>query len=209
MPLIDTHADAVAVTYAHALFELARSAGGQHAIEAALAELDEFVDLARADPMFGEFVSSQVISPDHRARSLEKIFRGKMSDLTLHFLLVLNDRGRLANIIGIASAFDALVQRSFGRVEVDAYTVAPLSAEEKNALQESLSKRLGSQVVLHAYTDPAMIGGIRFQVGDQLLDASISTQLRAVRQQLAENGPARIRAAAEKMFRGDPSSNGH
>lgn len=209
MPLIDSHADVVATTYATALFELASTAGGQGAIEQTLAELDDFVELARADAQFGEFLSSQVIPPEKRAASLEKIFRGKLSDRTLNFLLILNQKSRLANIVGIAAAFDTLAQKAFGRVEVDAYTVAPLSGEERDQLQRRLSEKLGRPVVLHAYTDATMLGGIRFQMGDQLLDASISTQLRNLRQSLSENGPAKVRAAAEKLFRGDPSSNGH
>lgn len=209
MPLLETPADAIAMTYAQSLFELAKADGGQSTIEATLAELEEFAELARADKQFGEFVSSQVISSDHRSASLEKIFRGKLSNRVLDFLLVLNEKGRLGHLLGIVSAFDGLVQKAFGRVEVDAWTAAPMEAGEKQELERRLAQKIGRQVVLHAYTDPTMLGGIRLQVGDQLLDASLASQLRSIRQQLSENGPARIRAAAEKLFRGDPSSNGH
>ncbi|MCW5766269.1 MAG: ATP synthase F1 subunit delta [Phycisphaeraceae bacterium] len=209
MPLTETHADAVSQIYALSLYELARADGGQQAVEAALAELEELADLARSDRMFGEFLSSHVVTTADRRRSLEKILRGRVSDRTLHFLLVLNDKGRLGSILGIVEAFDRIVQKAFGRVEVDAWTAAPMEPADQSSLQRSLSERLGAQVVLHAYTDPAMIGGIRLQIGDQLLDGSLQTQLRNIRQQLTEQGPAKVRAAAERMFGPDPSSNGH
>jgi len=54
-----------------------------------------------------------------------------------------------------------------------------------------------------------MIGGVRFQIGDQLLDGSIKTQLARLRDQLTTRGAATVRATADKFFKADPSSNGH
>ena len=54
-----------------------------------------------------------------------------------------------------------------------------------------------------------MIGGVRLQIGDQLIDASVSTALRKLRDQLATRGLPAVRAAAERIIRADPSQNGH
>jgi hypothetical protein len=54
--------------------------------------------------------------------------------------------------------------------------------------------------VIHAYTDPAMIGGLKLQIGDRLIDGSIATRLRQFRDQLATNGSAEIRARIERLI---------
>jgi F0F1-type ATP synthase delta subunit len=59
---------------------------------------------------------------------------------------------------------------------------------------------LGKPPVLHAYTEPTMIGGVKLQIGDQLIDASVSAELRRMRDRLATNGAAEIRANADRMI---------
>ncbi|MBY0262069.1 MAG: F0F1 ATP synthase subunit delta, partial [Phycisphaerales bacterium] len=61
-------------------------------------------------------------------------------------------------------------------------------------------KRLGREPVLHPYTEPAMLGGIKLQVGDQLIDASVETQLRNIRSRLNQGGTSKVRAAATRLI---------
>src|SRR5947207_1106278 len=178
MPLTDTPPDALARVYAQSLFELAREQGGQGAIESTLGELEDIMDLARADASFSEFLSSRILPAADRAESLKKIFKGRASDLTLHFLQVLNEKGRLGHLPAVAAAYDQIVQNAFGRVEVDVYTAAPISGEELNLIRDRLKRALGKEPIVHPYTDHSMIGGLKLQIGDQLIDASVATSLR-------------------------------
>lgn len=209
MPLIEANPDAVAITYAHSLFHLLMSQGGQKTVEDAYGELEDILELARADKKFSEFLSSRIIPEGSRSQSLGKIFSGRISPLTLSFLQVLNEKGRLQSLPAVVAALDQKVQSAFGRVEIDAHTATPLDQGELADIQNRLSEKLGKQVVLHSYTDPTMLGGIRFQIGDQLLDASVKTQLQRLRDQLATRGAASVRASADRFFKVDPSSNGH
>jgi F-type H+-transporting ATPase subunit delta len=113
---------------------------------------------------------------------------------------VLNEKERLSHLPAITAAYDTLLQRAFGRVEVDVYTAAPLDAAEVNVIKTRLHAVLGKEPVLHAYTEPAMIGGIKLQIGDQLIDASISSGLRKMRDQMGTHGLAEIRARADKLI---------
>src|SRR3954467_11671888 len=106
MPLIDSLPDAAARVYARSLFELADKKGGQSVIEEVVGELEEILDLARSDAKFGEFLSSPSIGAEARSKSRGKIFKGRVSDLTLRFLQVLNMKGRIGYLPSIAAAFD-------------------------------------------------------------------------------------------------------
>ena len=202
MPLIESQPDALSQVYARSLFELAEAKGGRPTIESSLGELEDILELARADARFSEFLASRVLPLAQRSASLEKIFKGKVSDLVLRFLQVLNEKGRLGHLPAVVTAFDRVVQEKFGRIEVDLYTAAPATREEIEQVKTRLQKALGKEPVIHAYTDPSMIGGLRMQIGDRLIDGSIATRLRQFRDQLATGGSAEIRARVERIIEG-------
>lgn len=200
MPLIDSAPDAVARIYAQSLFDLAIERGGGPRAEEILGELEDVLELARSDAKFGEFLASQILPVRSRASSLQNVFRGRITDITLNFLLVLNKKERLGHLPAIAAAFEHLVQESFGRVEVDVYTASPIDHEQSASIRDRLRAVLNREPVIHAYTDESMIGGLRLQIGDQLIDASVSTRLRKMRDKLNTHASAAIRAKAERLI---------
>jgi F-type H+-transporting ATPase subunit delta len=200
MPLIEAQPDALAEVYARSLYELAEAKGGRPTIESSLSELEDILEMARSDPRFSEFLASRVLPLADRSASLEKIFSGRISDLTLRFLQVLNEKGRLGHLPPVVGALDRIVQEKFGRVEVDLYTAQPATREEIDQVKARLQKALGKEPVIHAYTDPSMIGGLKMQIGDRLIDGSIATRLRQFRDQLATEGSAEIRTRVERMI---------
>lgn len=197
MPLIESQPDALAHTYARSLFELVDSKGGRGAIETILGQLEDILELARTDANFSEFLASRVVPSGQRSASIKKIFTNRADPLVVNFLCVLNTKGRLSHLPAIIAAFDALAQERFGRVEVDVYTAEPLSPDSLNGIRSKLSASLGKDIVLHPYTDAAMIGGVKFRIGDQLVDASVATQLRHMRDTLDSTGAAKLRARAK------------
>jgi F-type H+-transporting ATPase subunit delta len=200
MPLIDKEPDALAEIYATSLYQLADQAGGRGAVESTLAELDDLMEISRGDPHFSEFLASRVVPASQRSASLDRILKGRCSDLTLRFLQILNTKGRLAHLTAIVAAFDRQVQEKFGRIEVDVYTASPATQDELNSVREQIQSRLGREPVLHAYVEPSMIGGLKLQIGDQLIDGSVSTQLRRLKDQFAQRGAPSVRAKFDRLM---------
>lgn len=200
MPLIDSAPDALARTYAQSLFELTKQQGGAERTEQTLGELEDILELARSEPKFGEFLASLILPAKSRAASIEKIFRHKASDLTVNFLLVLNAKDRLSHLPSIVAAFEQLVQESFGRVEVNVHTATPIEHDQLNMIRDRLRAVLNREPVMHAYTDPKMLGGLRLQIGDQLIDASVATQLRRMHDNLNTSAASRVRSQADSLM---------
>jgi F-type H+-transporting ATPase subunit delta len=200
MPLIDAHPDALAKVYAKSLFELAHSEGGQSNTESVLGEIEDILEIARDDAQFSELLASRLIDTDKRDASLLRIFSGKVSPITLNFIRQLNRKGRLGNLPAIASALDTMVQEQFGRIEVDVFTATPIGAGELDSVKSRISDALGKDVILHPYTDSSMLGGIKLRLGDQLIDASIQAELRKMRDQLINEGSARVRGRSADML---------
>ncbi len=200
MPLIDSPPDALARVYAGSLFDLAQSDGGQPRLESLASEIDALVELTRSMPQLSEFFASRILGTRDREASLVKMLKGNVSDLLLHFLLVVNRKERLNQFLPIAAAFDELMQEKFGRIEVDVYTRHELSRDQVSHIQTRLAQALGREPVMHPYTDPSMLGGMRLQVGDKLIDASVSTMLRKMREQLKTKGSDALRAKFDRLI---------
>jgi F-type H+-transporting ATPase subunit delta len=61
----------------------------------------------------------------------------------------------------------------------------PLTQTQLARLQAGLNALYGRELKVNVNVDPALIGGIRVQVGDEVLDASVITRLGQLQRQLA------------------------
>ncbi|MCA4132176.1 F0F1 ATP synthase subunit delta [Arthrobacter sp. M4] len=61
----------------------------------------------------------------------------------------------------------------------------PLTVEQADRLQAGLNALYGRELKVNFSVDPALIGGVRVQVGDEVLDASVVARLSVLRRQLA------------------------
>jgi ATP synthase F1 delta subunit len=176
--------------------------GGSGAVEETRVELHDLVALARRDKAFGEFLSSRIVDTGKREKSLDRMFAGRTTGSVLNFLKVLNGNGRLGLLPAIAEAFTTVAQESFGQIPVQVTTAAAMSDAEHAALTSRLKAQLGREPVLNCTVNPALIGGVRIQIGDKLIDASVATRLAQVRDTMNSRGSALVRAAAERIFTG-------
>ena len=181
-------ADAVARVYAKSLYELAEEAGGRSKILQVASELEGICELARNKKSFGEFLGSPIIDRARRAASLRRICHEKVTDLSLRFLLVLNEKERLKHLELTSEAYDQLVDTALGRIEVDVYTATPIDEEQLDSIKNRISTALGKEAILYSYVDQEMIGGLKLFIGDQLIDGSVASRLRRMNKQLRVRG---------------------
>ncbi len=194
------HTDAIAKVYAKSLYELADDAGGRDKIVELAEELEQICELARGDRTFREFLASPIINTKARGEAIRRIFHGRITDLALRFLLVLNNKVRLRRLESISAAFDQLVHEALGRIEVDIYTPGPLGPEQLDTIKQRIQAALGKDPVLYSYTDAAMIGGVRLRIGDQLIDGSVASRLRRLRQHLLTSGSSAVRQRLDRII---------
>ena len=64
-------------------------------------------------------------------------------------------------------------------------TAAPLTAGQAERLATALSRSYGGEVTISTVVDPSLVGGVRVQIADDVIDGSISARLADVRQKLA------------------------
>jgi len=187
--------DEIASVYAQSLLEVCDKAGGNAVAEACSSELRDLSEIIRGDKKFAEFLKTPIVGNDKRKAALEKIVKGRVSDLVFRFVMVLANHGRAGRIADVADAFDALMQERLGRIEVDMFTVDGKASDDVIAtVKARVKEAFQKDAVLHQYSDPNMIGGVKLRIGDQLIDGSVATQLRSMRESVSTRGSTKIRS---------------
>ena len=192
----EVRTDALSERYAESLQELVVAQGGDFA--AVCESLDGVLELAAKESSFAEFLRSPIIDPNKRDASLVRMFMGQVEPVTLNFLRLLNNKGRLAALPGIVEAAKARADAAAGRVRVSVTTPADMSSEH-DALAEKIGAAVGGIPVITWKVDPTLIGGLRLQVGDRLIDGSIASRLRRLEYALQVEAGAKIRARSSEM----------
>ena len=169
--------------YARALITIGR---GEGASDALVQELDRFVQLLQEDRMLHEvLIGPTVPRPQRDAVILQVAQRMNLSPTMIRFLRLLDDRRRLEYLPRILLSFREMLDEVQGRVRATVTTAAALSAAAEAEIKATLSKLTGKEVVMTVEVNPELIGGVVTRVSGLLLDGSIKTQLRQIRQELA------------------------
>ena len=166
--------------YAVALFDLARESNQIDAVAKSLsalrAGLAESADLKT-------LTQSPIISRTDAEKAIEAVAKAmKLDTLTAKFLGVLAENRRLADLLAMIDAYDAIVAAHRGEVTAKVTSAHPLSAAQLKELAANLKTRVGRDVQIQASIDPAILGGLVVQLGSQLIDGSIRTRLNSFAQ---------------------------
>lgn len=121
---------------------------------------------------------------ENRGELLAAVFRGKVSDITYALLerAVKTPRGRKVHT-ALESHVDLAAKRR-GRSVVKVVSAVELSAKQRDRLQSILANAYGRDMHLNVTLDPAVVGGIRVQVGSEVVDGTILARLDEARRRL-------------------------
>lgn len=180
---------ALAAVYARGLFELSKEQG---VVDQIMDEFHDLIDYMRTDAEFARFMNSPTVDEDTRRTVLDKLFRGKMHDLLLNTLLVMNDKGRNTLYAAACRSFEELLEEDRGQVEVHVIVAAPLSERLRAQLTGVMAGRTSRKPIILEAVDSRIIGGLIVQVGDELIDASVVKRLENMRSRLIDRAGREI-----------------
>lgn len=180
---------AVTYRYATALIELAEESKIMAQVEkdlnALLVMLKESADLSA-------LIHSPVLSAARQeAAMLAVAEKAGFQDMTKSFLGVLVRNRRLNVLPAVIGAVKDSLSARRGEIVANVQTAQALSKAQAKALQDALSKNLGSAVQLNAKIEPGILGGMIVTVGSQMIDDSVARKLErlqaAMRAQANQN----------------------
>jgi len=98
-----------------------------------------------------------------------------------NFLRAIIDNGRLSALPEVAQQFRAMKNAQGGTSDAVVYSAFPIAADALAGVGKALEKRFGRKLNLSVREDPALIGGIRVVVGDEVLDTSVKARLEQMK----------------------------
>ncbi|MDM8008922.1 MAG: ATP synthase F1 subunit delta [Phycisphaerae bacterium] len=180
---------ALADVYAEALLKAAAERDEEEAIAHEMAEFMRFIeqeiDLCR-------MLAADSVDDDPRRQSIERIFRGRMSDLLVNLLQVMNNRGRLSLVRKVGRCVELRMEEKHHQQEVVVETAMPLSDDQKSAIHQEMSARIGREAILIEQVKPELIGGVVIRYSDMQIDASVTSRIRRTYRRIRERATEEI-----------------
>jgi len=183
--------------YAQALIDLACEAGQLDEVADEMAQLGGIV---QKQPDLVRLISTRTLSVERRGQAIERMLKGRVSDLTYRFLQVVNAKNRLDCIMGIVNAVAKGVDERRGIVHVKAFMAEALDAQAAQKVAKLIETVVGGEVQLEQQVDPELIGGLKIRIDDRLIDGSVSTQLRLMGQRIVAGGRDNARQHLETLM---------
>jgi len=122
------------------------------------------------------------VSQDQMADLLLSGLKGELSPAIKNFIGLVTMNHRIAALPEISKQFDEIKNSLEGSAEVLITSAFPMGEDDVKNLISSISKRFGNKNLKPTVTiDPELIGGVRVQVGDEVLDTSVKSRLDAMR----------------------------
>lgn len=171
---------AAARRYAKAVFELAAQEGQVEQWQRRLTRVRELFD----DPATAAVLANPTIPVEQR----ETVISGAPHVLDpegTNLARLLIESWRIADAAEIDEEFQRLADEAAGRVRATVTTAIELAARDRDRVARELSQRLGKDVNISVVVDPSIVGGMKLQYGDRVVDASVATKLEQLRRRLA------------------------
>ena len=122
---------------------------------------------------------TQINNAGKKADIFNALFEGKVNKLTKAFFDICLRKGREGYLPEIAGEFLNQYKRMKGISSVKLTTAAPISAATIESIKSKLlaSEVTDQSVEIETNVDESLIGGFVVQIGDKLIDASVSHKL--------------------------------
>ena len=129
-------------------------------------------------------LSDPARSTGDKAGLLKDLLDGRTLPATQRLAQQALDGGHRSVVTGIEE-YQKVAADAHGQRVAEVVVAQELSAHELERLRAALSDQYGRTVHLNVVVDPAVIGGMRVEIGDDVIDGTVSSRLDDARRRLA------------------------
>ncbi len=170
----------IARPYAEAAFALARD---QNELPV-WSQMLQLMSAVVADPRVAATLDDPKLDATARESLVLSICGERLNAQGRNFLRVLVEADRVTLMPAIQALFETLKDAADGVAKATIETAFPLSDTDLADLTAALARRYGRRIEATVVVEPALIGGARITVGDNVIDATVAEQLRTMAVQL-------------------------
>ncbi len=143
-------------------------------------ELFRFARLVESTPQVRDALSDRAVSLEGRRTLVQDLLRDRASATTV----VLAERAVASRERTFAHTIEGFVQLAASqknRVLATVRVARPLTAEQRSRLQSALSRQVGRDVRLQEVLDEDVLGGVRVELGDEVIEGTVAGRLEQAR----------------------------
>ena len=137
-----------------------------------------------ANPDLRSALSDLSRSPEDRSGLVAGLTSGQVEPATATLVSQAITRGQ-GSVDSALQEFLDVAAEALEETVVTVHTARELSETDQKRLAEALSKQYSTTVQLHVVLDPNLIGGLRVEIGDDVIDGSVSNRLDDARRRIA------------------------
>ena len=160
--------------YALALYEVAEQKGK---VDEYLGDLREICELIENNKDFFEVIKHPQIGTKQKKKTFINIFKGKIDEELLSFLLILIEKDRILFLKEKLKEMEKINLEKLNVLQGIVKTTVPLEENEYNSLVDKLEKKYNKEVILKKEIDPGILGGIYVRIGNDVIDGTVKTRL--------------------------------
>jgi F-type H+-transporting ATPase subunit delta len=169
--------EAIARRYAKALIQSVSGAADWEPIEA---DLKALADAYLTTPL-KELFENPIFHPEERLSFAKQLGLTKSTERCLELLI---NRNRTFILPDLARAYTRELDGKLGRVRAKISSAKPLSPEQLSVITGALFKYVGKEVIPISEVHPALLAGVRAQIGGLVFDGSLQAQFSQLRRDL-------------------------
>jgi F-type H+-transporting ATPase subunit delta len=147
-------------------------------------ELFALSGIVDTNPQLRDALSDPGRSVDDKAALLESLLDGKALAATLT-LAKQALAGTYRTMTAALASYRRVAAETQGETVATVRVARPLPAADERRLAELLSSQYDTTVHLNVLVDPEVLGGLRVEIGDEVIDGTIASRLDDARRRLA------------------------
>jgi F-type H+-transporting ATPase subunit delta len=148
-------------------------------------QLFRFARVVEGDVALRLALSDQTVPTERRVELARSLLRGRAVSATVRLVEQAVAAPRGQSVVEALDGYGKVATTWRERLVATVRTALPLTTRDRDRLAGALSRQYGHEIHLNVLLDPDVIGGLRVEVGDEVIDGTIAGRLDDARRRLA------------------------
>ena len=165
--------------YAQAILAVASAESNGAQVED---EIYRFSQVLQSSEELKSTLSDASIPSTRRQQIVEDLLEGQVTQTTAALVSMIVAAGMGGDIKAIADKVVGLGAESRDKAVAEVYSVVDLSSDQQQRLAAALKSATGKDVEMKVIIDESVMGGLLVQIEDEVIDGTVRTRLKQLRE---------------------------
>ncbi len=161
--------------YAGAVFAVAEGSGQLSDVSQ---HLNTLLTAYKTSPDLRLLLQSRRILLENKSKILKVVLEDVLSEFGFELLVQLLNDGQIQLLEEIIKRVLFLIDNKSGAMKVTVTTSSLLNENELDELVTGIEKKLEKKIEMESVVDTKIIAGVKFRIGNTIIDGSIATRLQ-------------------------------